>query len=141
MITGHGALTDMLKAMSVEGIGTFLLVFMIFSLTEGCNLGRPHNHLAPLFIGLTVTSLICLLAPLTQAGLNPARDLGPRVVAMIFGWGKAALPDTMGGFLWVYVLAPVLGAMAAGMFFTKVIEPLMNRKGSECGCGNIEGNK
>jgi glycerol uptake facilitator protein len=138
MANGHGAMGDMLKAISVEGIGTFLLVFMIFSLTEGCNLGRPHDQLTPLFIGLTVTSLICLLGPLTQAGLNPARDLGPRLVAMIFGWGKAAFPDAMGGFLWVYVLAPILGAMTAGLFFTKVVEPLMNRKGSECGCVTVE---
>ena len=137
-ISGHGDLRDMMKAMFVEGIGTFLLVFMIFSLTEGCNLGRPHDHLAPLFIGLTVTSLICLLAPLTQAGFNPARDLGPRLVAILFGWGDAAMPDGLGGFFWVYVLGPVAGALAAGLFFTKVIEPLMRRESTGCGCGNVE---
>jgi glycerol uptake facilitator protein len=136
--TDHGAIYDMIKAMAAEGFGTFLLVFMIFSLTEGCNLGRPHDHLAPLFIGLTVTSLICLLAPLTQAGFNPARDLSPRLVAAIFGWGGAAFPDGIGGFFWVYVLAPVAGALAAGLFFTKVIEPLMKRGGTECGCGKAE---
>jgi len=133
--SGHGAIADMVKAMTVEGIGTFLLVMMIFSLTEGCNLGRPHDHLAPLFIGLTVTALICLLAPLTQAGFNPARDLGPRMVALIFGWGSAAFPDSQGGFIWVYVLAPILGGVAAGLFFTKVIESLMNRGTPDCGCG------
>lgn len=136
--TGNGVLAAMGKAMAVEGIGTFLLVLMIFSLTEGCNLGRPHDHLAPLFIGLTVTSLICLLAPLTQAGFNPARDLGPRLVAILFGWGEAALPDRIGGFFWVYVVGPILGALTAGLFFTKVIEPLMKRGGSECGCGKVE---
>lgn len=135
LATVNSPLADMTKAMAVEGLGTFLLVFMIFSLTEGCNLGRPHNHLAPLFIGLTVTSLICLLAPLTQAGLNPARDLGPRLVAYLFGWGNAALPDAMGGFFWVYVLAPIVGGLAAGLFFTKVVEPLMKRETTECGCG------
>jgi glycerol uptake facilitator protein len=133
--TGNDAIIDMMKAMAAEGLGTFLLVFMIFSLTEGCNLGRPHDHLAPLFIGLTVTSLICLLAPLTQAGFNPARDLGPRLVALIFGWGSAALPDTQGGFFWVYVFAPIVGALIAGLFFTKVIEPLMKHTSDGCGCG------
>ena len=71
-------------AAGAEAFGTFLLVLMIFSLTEGCNLGRPDDNLAPIFIGLTVTSVICLIAPLTQAGLNPARDFGPRMVAWIF---------------------------------------------------------
>jgi glycerol uptake facilitator protein len=136
-ISNHGTWSDMIKAMSVEGMGTFLLVFLIFSLTEGCNLGRPHDNLAPLFIGLTVTSLICLLAPLTQAGFNPARDLGPRMVALIFGWRNAAMPDAMGGFIWVYVLAPIVGAMGAGLFFTKVIEPLMKRDAVDCGCGRV----
>jgi glycerol uptake facilitator protein len=32
---------SMLLAMLAEGFGTFLLVLMIFYLTEGCNLGRP----------------------------------------------------------------------------------------------------
>ena len=50
-------------AIAAEAIGTFLLVLMIFALTEGCNVGRPDNAFAPVFIGLTVTSIICLIAP------------------------------------------------------------------------------
>lgn len=120
-------------AMGAEAFGTFLLVTMIFSLTEGCNLGRPDDNLAPVFIGLTVTSVICLIAPLTQAGLNPARDLGPRIVAWIFGWGDAAFPDNSGGFFFVYVLGPIVGGLAATALFTRVLEPMM-KKPSECGC-------
>lgn len=112
-------------AMAAEGMGTFLLVFMIFSLTEGCNLGKPDDNTAPIFIGLTVTSIICLLSPLTQAGLNPARDFGPRVVAFIFGWGSAAFPDNSGGFFFVYLLAPIIGGVLAGLFFTQIIQKLM----------------
>ncbi len=104
-------------------------------LTEGCNVGRPDNALAPLFIGLTVTSVICLIAPLTMAGLNPARDFGPRMVAWIFGWGKAAFPDQMGGFFFVYMLAPIVGGSLAALFFVKVVEPAM-KKASECNCDN-----
>ena len=60
-----------------ELVGTFLLVLLIFTLTEGCNVGRPDDAIAPVFIGLTVASIICLIAPLTQAGINPARDFEP----------------------------------------------------------------
>ena len=87
-------------AMFAEGFGTFLLALFIFALTEDCNVGRPSSDLQPVFIGLTVSSIIFFIAPLKQAGLNPARDLGPRIVAYLAGWGDAALPDAVGG--WFY---------------------------------------
>jgi glycerol uptake facilitator protein len=127
-------------AMLVEAFGTFLLVLMIFALTEGCNVGRPDNALAPVFIGLTVSSVICLVAPLTQAGLNPARDFGPRVVAWIMGWGAAAFPDRSGGFFFVYILAPVLGGLVAALFFARILEPLMRTPSEPCECETIKAN-
>lgn len=133
-LPGSSTVVSMPLAMGAEAFGTFLLVLMVFSLTEGCNLGRPDNNLTPIFIGLTVTSIICLIAPLTQAGLNPARDLGPRLVAWIFGWGKAAFPDQIGGFFFVYVLGPILGGQAAGWLFTSVLEPLMRKTGHNRKC-------
>jgi glycerol uptake facilitator protein len=80
---GSPAVVSMPLAIGAEALGTFLLVLMIFALTEGCNIGRPDAALAPFFIGLTVGSIVCLIAPLTQAGLNPARDLGPRMIALL----------------------------------------------------------
>ncbi len=121
-------------AFAAEALGTFLLVLMIFALTEGCNVGRPDSSLAPVFIGLTVTSIICLIAPLTQAGLNPARDLGPRLFSCLAGWGVAAFPDDRGGFLWVYVLGPLCGGALASLLFVRVIEPAMGPEPiSACG--------
>ena len=129
---GGTAVVSLPLAIGVEAFGTFLLVLMIFALTEGCNVGRPDEAFAPVFIGLTVTSIICLVAPLTQAGLNPARDLGPRLVALLAGWGSAALPDRVGGFLHVYVLAPLLGGAVAALFFVRVLEPLMKAPSGHC---------
>jgi glycerol uptake facilitator protein len=133
---GSNAVISMNQAMAAEAFGTFLLVLLIFSLTEGCNLGRPNDHLAPIFIGLSVASIICLLAPVTQAGLNPARDFAPRMVAWIFGWGSAAFPDHSGGFIFVYVLAPIMGGQAGGLLFTKIFEPLMNTPKENCCCND-----
>lgn len=121
-------------AMFAEGLGTFLLVLFIFSLTEGCNLGKPKDHLAPIFIGLSVTVLICLIAPLTQGGFNPARDFGPRMVAWIFGWGSAAFPDNTGGFFWVYIFSPILGGALSSLIFTNVIQKLMQLSNNSCTC-------
>lgn len=124
------------NAFMVEAIGTFLLTAMIFALTEGCNVGRPDDRLAPLFIGLTVASVICLLAPLTQAGINPARDLSPRIFSWLAGWGNAAFPDEKGGFLVIYVIAPIVGAGIASFLFVKILEPIMQAKKPCDDCAN-----
>jgi len=124
-----------LNAFGAEAFGTFILVLLIFSLTEGCNVGRPDDTLAPVFIGLTVASVICLIAPLTQAGINPARDFGPRLFSWIAGWGKAAFPDEHGGFFFVYILAPILGGSIASLFFVKILAPAMEWKKEQCNCG------
>lgn len=131
---GPNASVSMMTAFIAESMGTFALVFLIFSLTEGCNTGRPDNSIAPILVGLTVTIIISILAPLTQAGLNPARDLSPRVFSMLAGWGKAALPDTNAGFLVVYVIGPLLGGAAASLVFTKIIEPAMKARGDNNCC-------
>lgn len=124
---GSLAVVSMPLAMGAEAFGTFLLVLMIFALTEGSNFGRPNDALAPMFIGLTVSAIICLIAPLTQAGLNPARDFGPRMVAWLAGWGVAAFPDQSGGFFFVYILAPIVGGILASQFFVRLIEPAMKK--------------
>ncbi|MBQ0023941.1 MAG: aquaporin family protein [Prevotellaceae bacterium] len=122
-------------AMFAEGFGTFLLTLLIFALTEDCNVGRPSSSMQPFFIGMTVSSIIFFIAPLTQAGLNPARDFGPRMVAYICGWSKAAMPDSVGGAFWVYILAPILGSTIAALFFKYVFEPINKKQnGNTCCC-------
>ena len=109
---------------------------MIFLLTEGCNVGRPGEALAPVFIGGTVAALIAVLAPLTQAGINPARDFGPRLVAFLSGWGQLAIPGPRGGFFWVYIAGPLAGGAVAAFTFRCLIVPLMTAKALEkvCNC-------
>ena len=125
---GGSAVVSTGLAIVAETFGTFLLVLTIFGLTEDANAGRPSSTVTPLFIGLTVSSIIWLIAPLTQAGLNPARDFGPRLVSWIAGWGSAASPDRYGGFFWVYMLAPVAGGLLAALL-EPAMKSVVNRKG------------
>eukprot|EP01134_Creolimax_fragrantissima_P002273 CFRG2273T1 len=97
-----------LQAFWAEVLGTAFLAFVIFATTAPCNNGIPAQF-APLFIGFTVAIIISLVAPVTQAGLNPARDFSPRLLAVMLGWGKVAIPGPRNGF-WIYILAPMLGA-------------------------------
>ena len=111
-----------LHAFAVEAFGTAILAFVIFTLTERRNAGIPTNGMVPFFIGFTVAALISLFAPITQAGWNPARDFGPRIVSWIAGWGEIAIPGPEGGF-WVYILGPLVGAPLGALLFKLLIEP------------------
>lgn len=104
-------------AVLAEFIGTMILSCLVFALTDKRNPARPLANLAPVFIGLTVAALISIFAPLTQAGFNPARDFGPRLFAYFAGWGNVAIPGlSEPGWLTVYILAPIAGAIVGGGF-------------------------
>jgi glycerol uptake facilitator protein len=109
------------QAMAAEGVGTALLVFFIFALTDDRNRNRPDGTFFAPFIGITVTILICVIAPLTQAGFNPARDFGPRLLAYFAGWGSVAIPGPRGGFFTVYILSPIVGGIVGGLIYDRVI--------------------
>jgi glycerol uptake facilitator len=98
----------------------------VFALTDEKNQASPAARLGPVFIGLAVAVLISVIAPLTQACFNPARDFGPRLVAYFGGWGKVAIPGPQGmGFATVYILAPITGAFIGGWLYTRVLRPAL----------------
>ncbi|MDR1577216.1 MAG: MIP family channel protein [Deltaproteobacteria bacterium] len=105
------------SAMLAEFVGAAILAAMVFSLTDPKNSGGPGAALAPIFIGLTVSAVISVLAPITQVGLNPARDFGPRLLAYFLGWGPIAIPGSSGGFFTVYILSPCLGAIVGAWVY------------------------
>ena len=113
-------------AFTAEALGTLVLALVVFAVTDPRNGAAPAGRLAPVFIGLTVAVLIAVIAPLTQACFNPARDFGPRVFAALAGWGTVALPGPRGaGTFTVYLLAPVVGAVAGGGFYRFLIQPAL----------------
>ncbi|WP_018626185.1 MIP/aquaporin family protein [Niabella aurantiaca] len=106
-----------LPAMLAEGTGTFLLTAGIFMATHEQPGKKNRSKWAPVAIGAVLTLLIVLFASITQAGFNPARDFGPRLVAYFAGWRGAAFPVPAGGFCWVYILAPFAGATLAALLY------------------------
>lgn len=115
-----------LSAFVAEMIGTFFLILMILLITDNCNVGKPSFSLAPFYIGCLLAMLICIFAPLTQASFNPARDIGVRLVTLLFGWKNAAFNMNMAGTLLVYTAAPIIGGIAATTSFFKLIKPVMS---------------
>ncbi len=100
-------------AFFIEFLGTAILALVVFGCIDESNRSRP-GILTPAAIGLTVTILISLLGPLTMAGFNPARDLAPRVFSYFAGWGSMPFSVNGWGWLTVYVISPICGAVAGG---------------------------
>ena len=117
----------------VEGFGTAILALVIFSLTDRRYARVSRPNLTPLLIGLTIAALISLFAPLTQAGWNPARDFGPRIVAFFAGWGDIAIPGPSNGF-WVYIVGPLVGGPIGGAIHELLVRAgLVVARGTEPG--------
>lgn len=106
---------DYKTAFFAEFFGTAVLAFVIFSLTNEKNDEVPKGF-APALIGATVGALISVIAPLTQAGFNPARDFGPRIVTWFTGWKAVSFHGW-----WVYVIAPLLGSICGAFSAEKVL--------------------
>lgn len=121
-LEAHWPLVTHPVAFGVEVIGTAILALVVFAVTDPRNSGAPAANLAPVFIGLTVSALISIFAPLTQACFNPARDFGPRLFAYLAGWGPVAIPGPNGiGFLTVYIVAPIVGAWLGAAVYERCI--------------------
>ncbi|TDH72096.1 hypothetical protein CCR75_001254 [Bremia lactucae] len=88
----------------------------------------PSTLLAPFYIGVALAALTLVMTPFTQACLNPARDLGPRIVAAIAGWGSVALPGERREACWVYLFGPLLGAFAGSMLHDVLIYPALQTR-------------
>ncbi len=110
------AVVSTIEALFVEMWSACILVFIIFCFTDKNNttVGSGSDKVAvPVLIGITVAIMISLYGSLTQVGMNPARDFGPRMFAAIVGWGEVAIPGPRQGF-WVYIVGPLIGGVLGG---------------------------
>lgn len=95
-------------------------VMMLAILATGASLvNRPPAWAGALIIGFTVGLLLMFAAPLSQASFNPARDLGPRIVLALMGFGDHAFPGT-GVYAWSVIsttIGPIIGAVSSAAIF------------------------
>lgn len=99
-----------------EFIGTFILASS--ALVASTRIKNPKYQ--ALLVGFTLFVLILIIGPLTGAGFNPARSLGPSLASGYFSN------------FYVYLIGPVMGALTAGLLFRVVRD--YGKRNSVCLC-------
>jgi MIP family channel proteins len=97
------------KGLVAEAAGTFFLMWAVMATAAN---PRGNRTLAPFVIGAALGLGVMCIAPLTGAGLNPARAFGP---ALWGGFGPA------GDWILAFVVGPVVGAVLAAQLYTAVV--------------------
>ena len=101
-----------------EIVGTFVLVFGILAIGAPWQANNASG-LTTLLVGLLVLGIGLSLGGPTGYAINPARDLGPRIMHAIL-----PIPGKGGSdwsYSWVPVLGPLIGGALAAIFFDAVI--------------------
>ena len=101
-VTTPGAGVSDALAVAVEAGMTTCLLLAIFFMTSH----HRTTRFTPLLLWLLIAVFVWQLAPLTGTSMNPARSLGPALIARDIGT------------YWIYVLGPLIGASAAVVLFS-----------------------
>jgi len=96
-----------------ELVMTFMFLIIILGATDA----RAPKGFAPIAIGLGLTLIHLVSIPVTNTSVNPARSTGPAL--LVGGWAIAQL--------WLFWLAPILGAALAGLVYRWVASPEASR--------------
>ncbi|MBF2006613.1 aquaporin Z [Chlorogloeopsis fritschii PCC 9212] len=90
-----------------EVVLTFIFLIVILGSTDG----RAPKGFAPIAIGLALTLIHLISIPITNTSVNPARSTGPALFAGVELFRQ----------VWMFWVAPILGAILAGFFYSKVL--------------------
>ncbi len=103
---------NMMAALVTEIVMTFIFLFVILGSTHS----KAPKYLAGLAIGLCLTLIHLISIPVTNTSVNPARSTSQALFAD-GGWAM--------GQLWLFWLAPIVGAVLAGLVY-KYLSPETN---------------
>jgi aquaporin Z len=99
---------SLLSGLVAEVVMTFMFLIVILGATHK----RAPVGFAGLAIGLALTLIHLISIPVTNTSVNPARSTGPAV--LVGGWALQQL--------WLFWLAPLVGAVLAGFTYRAVLE-------------------
>jgi aquaporin Z len=99
---------SLVAALVAEVVLTYMFLIIIMGATDS----RAPAGFAPIAIGLGLTLIHLIGIPVTNLSVNPARSTGPAL--FVGGWALQQL--------WLFWVAPIVGAAAAGLTYANVFE-------------------
>ncbi len=106
-----GVGSNAVAGLIVEIVLTFIFVLTILGVTSK---KAGHGSFGGLVIGLTLTFVHIFGIGLTGTSVNPARSIAPAVVALCYGNSEPLAS------LWVFIVAPLIGAALAALTYKKL---------------------
>jgi len=95
-----------LQAFIVEILITFILVFVVMAVATD---QRAPAAIAPIAVGFALAVGVFIAGPVTGGSLNPARSLGPMIVA-----------GDLTSF-WLYILGPIIGGVLGALLYDRTL--------------------
>jgi glycerol uptake facilitator-like aquaporin len=95
-----------LQAFVVEILITFILVFVVMAVATD---QRAPAAIAPIAVGFALAVGVFIAGPVTGGSVNPARSLGPMIVA-----GDLSS-------VWLYVLGPIIGGVLGALLYDRTM--------------------
>ncbi|KAH9977043.1 aquaporin [Lactifluus volemus] len=99
-----------------EFIGAFILVFVVFAISDRRNSGLDPSFI-PLVIFILILGIGAAFGMQTGYAINPARDLGPRVMTAMVGYGAQVFTFRHHYWIWGPVIASCCGGLVAGLLY------------------------
>ncbi|MES1906855.1 MAG: hypothetical protein MHM6MM_000083 [Cercozoa sp. M6MM] len=121
----------------VELLGTAIFLLVIVSVTNSRN-PVAGASLAPLWIGLTITVQALCFGALSGFSINPARDFGARLVALIVGFEEHAFPGRRDD-MWVYWVGPLVGGVIGVAIYDYFLASAIDKLPAPPGEEEVEG--
>lgn len=107
---------SLVSALIAEVVFTFFFLIVILGATEKW----AHQASAGMAIGLALTLIHLVIIPVTNTSVNPARSTGPAI--FVGGWAIRQL--------WLFWVAPIAGAVIAGLAHRFLAEERKTREAS-----------
>ena len=118
------AVPGFLSGLVDQIVGTFILVFLILAVGDANNTPAGSN-LGPIIVGLIVVAIGLSFGAMHGYAINPARDLGPRLFAVVAGFKNNGLTD--GTNVWIVpIIGPIIGGILAGIIYDLTLGKILS---------------